>query len=129
MRPLPGMEAIAEYPTRWEANVALARLSEAGYEGAVLVDPATDIAPHHVTDRVAVLVVRAEAAESAAELLGLERTDTEAERLDAAFHRQRFADRPAWVRYVTWTLMIAIPGPFAISGLWLLWELLQSLFP
>ena len=116
------MEAIAEYPTRWEANVALARLSEAGYEGAVLVDPATDIAPHHVTDRVAVLVVRAEAAESAAELLGLERTDTEAERLDAAFHRQRFADRPAWVRYVTWTLMIAIPGPFAISGLWLLWD-------
>ena len=123
------MEPIAEYPTRWEAHVALARLSEAGYEAAVLVDPATDIAPHHVTDRVAVLVVRAEAAQAAAELLGLEHRDMEAERLDAAFHRQRFAERPAWVRYVTWTLLIAIPGPFAIVGLWVLWTLLQSLFP
>ena len=95
----------------------------------MLVDPATDVAPHHVTDRLAVLVVRTEVADPAAELLGLERPDREAERLDAAFHQRRFADRPAWVRYLTWTLVIAIPGPIAIAGLLLLWTTLQSLFP
>ncbi len=129
MRPLPGMVPIAEYASRWEANVAAARLTEAGYEAAVLVDPATDVAPHHVTNRLAVLVVRTEVADPAAELLGLERADVEAEQLDAAFHQRRFADRPAWVRYLTWALIIAIPGPIAIAGLVLLWTVLSSLFP
>ena len=129
VKPLPGMVPIAEYPSRWEANVAAARLHEAGFEAAVLVDPATDIAPHHITHRMAVLVVHTEAAEVAAEVLGLSRPDVEAERLDAAFHQRRFADRPAWVRYLTWTVVIAIPGPFAILGLWLTWTVLSSLFP
>ncbi len=129
VRPLPGMVPIAEYATRWEANVALARLKEAGYEAAVIVDPATDVAPHHVTERLAVLVVRTEVADPAAEVLGLERADIEAEYLDAAFHQRRFADRPAWVRYLTWALIIAIPGPIAIAGLLLLWTLLSSMFP
>ena len=129
VRPLPGMVPVAEYSNRWEADVAAARLHEAGYEAAVLVDPATDVAPHHVTHRGAVLVVRAEVAVSAAELLGLERPDVEAERLDAAFHQRRFADRPAWIRYLTWTLVIAIPVPIAISGLILLWTALRSIFP
>ena len=123
------MVPIAEYATRWEADVAAARLQEAGYEVTVLVDPATAVAPHHVTDRLAVLVVRAEAADPAAELLGLERPDPEAERLDAAFHQRRFSDRPAWVRYLTWALVIAIPGPFAVVGLWLIWTTLQGIFP
>ena len=123
------MVPIAEYATRWEANVALARLKEAGYEAAVIVDPATDVAPHHVTERLAVLVVRTEVADPAAEVLGLERTDIEAEYLDAAFHQRRFADRPAWVRYLTWALIIAVPGPIAIAGLLLLWTLLSSMFP
>ncbi len=123
------MVPIAEYASRWEANVAAARLQEAGYEATVLVDPATDVAPHHVTNRPAVLVVRAEAAEPAAELLGLKRPDAEAERLDAAFHHRRFADRPAWVRYATWILIIAIPGPVAVVGLWVAWRLLRSVFP
>ena len=129
VRPLPGMVPIAEYATRWEANVAAARLKEAGYEATVLVDPAIEVAPHHVTNRLAVLVVRTEVADPAAELLGLERPDAEAEDLDAAFHQRRFADRPAWVRYLTWTLVVAIPGPLAIAGLLLLWSVLRSLFP
>ncbi len=123
------MVPIAEYASRWEANVAAARLKEAGYEAAVIVDPATDVAPHHVTERLAVLVVRTEVADPAAEVLGLERADIEAEYLDAAFHQRRFADRPAWVRYLTWALIIAIPGPIAIAGLLLLWTLLGSMFP
>lgn len=123
------MVPIAEYSTRWEADVAAARLREAGYEAAVLVDPATEVAPHHVTERIAVLVVRAEAVERAADLLGLPLADDEAERMDAHFHQRRFADRPAWVRYSTWVLVVAVPGPFAVVGLWVLWRLLRSLFP
>ena len=129
VRPLPGMVAIAEYSSRWDADVAAARLREEGYEAAVLVDPATGVAPHHITYRPAVLVVRDEFADLAAEVLGLQRPDTEAERLDAAFHQRRFADRPAWVRYLTWIVFIAIPGPFIVVGLWLMWTTLRSVFP
>ena len=129
VRPLPGMVPIAEYPSRWEADVAAARLREAGYEATVLVDPATEVAPHHITYRLAVLVVRAEVADLAADVLGLERPDAEAERLDAAFHQRRFADRPAWVRYLTWIVFIAIPGPLIIGGLLLMWTTLRSVFP
>ena len=123
------MVAIAEYPSRWDADVAAARLRDEGYEAAVLVDPATGVAPHHITYRPAVLVVRDEFADLAAEVLGLERPDTEAERLDAAFHQRRFADRPAWVRCLTWIVFIAIPGPFIVVGLWLTWTALRSVFP
>lgn len=129
VRPLPGMVSIAEYPTSWEANVAAARLQEAGYEAAVLVDPATDVAPHHVTHRLAVLVVRKEAVDSAREVLGLHQPDHEAQKLDAAYHHRRFVDQPAWVRYATWALLLAIPGPIAVVALWLAWTALSSLFP
>ena len=123
------MVAIAEYASRWEADVAAARLRDEGYEAAVLADPAAEVAPHHITYRPAALVVRVEVADLAAEVLGLERPDTEAERLDAAFHQRRFADRPAWVRYLTWIVFIAIPGPFIVVGLWLMWTTLRSVFP
>ncbi|MCY4425126.1 MAG: hypothetical protein OXC06_18860 [Acidimicrobiaceae bacterium] len=129
MRPLSGLVPIAEYADRWDANVAAARLQEAGFEATVIFDPATDVAPHHVTHRMAVLVVRAEAADPAAELLGLERPDIEAERLDATFNQRRFADRPAWVRYLAWILVIAVPGPFIVSVLLSLWWGWQSIFP
>lgn len=123
------MVAIAEYASRWEADVAAARLREEGFEAAVLVDPATEVAPHHITCRLAVLVVRAEVADLASEVLRLERSDTEAELLDAAFHQRRFADRPAWVRHLTWIVFIAIPGPFIVVGLWLMWTTVRGVFP
>ena len=123
------MVAIAEYPDRWEADVAAARLRGEGYEAAVLVDPATTVAPHHITHRLAVLVVRAEVADRAAEVLGLERPDTEAARLDAAFHQRRFADRPAWIRYLFWIVFIAIPGPFIVVALWVMWNTVRGVFP
>ena len=75
------------------------------------------------------LVVRSEVADLAADVLGLERPDSEVDHLDAAFHQRRFADRPAWIRYLTWTLVIAIPVPVAISGLIVLWTVLRSVFP
>lgn len=129
VRPLPGMVPLAEYPSRWEAEVAAARLREAGYEATVLVDPASEVLPHHITYRLATVVVRAEMADLAAEALGLQRPDVEAERLDAAYHHRRFADRPAWIRYLTWILILAVPVPIAISGVVLLWTILGGIFP
>lgn len=129
MRPLPGMVPIAEYPNRWEANVAAARLLEAGYESTVLIDPATDVAPHHVTHRIALVVVREAVADRAAEILGSDQRDHEAERLDAGFHQRRFADRPDWVRYTTWLLILAVIGPLLVTALWLWWTATSSLFP
>lgn len=123
------MVPIAEYSTLWEANVAAARLRESGFEAVVLSDPATEVAPHHVTERLAVLMVREEAEAATRDVLGLDQPDHEAELLDAAFHLHRFADRPAWVRYATWALLIAIPGPIAVLALWLALSLVQNLFP
>lgn len=129
MTPLPGMSTIASYASRWQADVAAARLRDAGYGAAVLADPAAGVAPHHVTERMAVVVVREETAESARELLGDTEHNEEFERVEAAFHARRFADRPAWVRYATWALLVSIPGPLALTAAWLLWNALRSLFP
>ena len=120
---------IAEYASRWEADVAAARLREAGCEASVLADPATAIALRHASDSSVVLAVRYEAAGDAADLLGLNTPDPEAEFLDAAYHHRRFSDRPAWVRFTTWVLLAAIPGPFAVVALWLLWKAMRSLYP
>ena len=122
------MAAIAEYPSRWEAEVAAARLREAGYEAAVLAE-AWEANSQDTSYCLAAVVVRAEVADLAAGVLGLERPDIEAEHLDAAFYQRRFADRPAWVRHLTWIVFIAIPGPLIVVGLVLLWTVLQGIFP
>ena len=123
------MSDVGSYTSRWQADVAAACLREAGYDAAVLVDPATGVAPHHVTERMAIVVVREEAAESARELLEISESDAQFARIEAAFHTRRFADRPAWVRYATWALLISIPGPLALTAVWLLWTALRGLFP
>ena len=109
--------------------MAAARLREAGCDAVVLRDPTTAVAPHNAMDSPIVLVVRSEEVETAAELLNLDRPDAEAEYLDALYHQRRFADRPTWIRYATWLLLLAIPGPFAVVTVWLLWTAMQSLFP
>ena len=124
-----GTVVIAEYADHLEAKVAAARLTEAGFESTVLIDPAAGVAPHHVTDPMAAVVVAEGTAEAAAAVLAEVPADEEAERLDAAFHHRRFSDRPAWVRYATWALILAIPGPVALAALWVLWRMLQGLFP
>ena len=57
MRPLPGRSIVAEYGSRFDADLGRARLAEAGLESVVMGDPAHHIAPHHMTDRVFQLVV------------------------------------------------------------------------
>ena len=127
--PLPGISVIASYASRWQADVAAARLRDVGYGAAVLVDPAVGVAPHHGAERMAIVVVREETAESARDLLEDTEHDDELERIEAAFHTHRFADRPTWVRYATWSLLVSIPEPLALTAAWLLWSALRSLFP
>ena len=130
MRPLPGMQVVGEFTTRFDADLAAARLWESGLESTVLGDPSYSVAPHHVVERIFRLVVRAEVADHATEVLsgGLP-PDQEAEQLDAMFHHRRFQDRPTWVRWSTWAVLAAVAGPLLVlvtfQALWLL----DRLFP
>ena len=130
MRPLPGMSVVGEYTSRFDADVAAARLLDSGLESTVLGDPSYSVAPHHVVERLFRLVVRDEVADHASELLTDGRApDPEAEALDAHFHQRRFADRPPWIRWATWSLLIAIPGTVAASAALLVLMLLVRAFP
>lgn len=131
MKPYEGFAVIAEYDNRWEADVAAARLQEAGYDAKVFVGSDTPIVSHPNTGDSAVLVVPRHMAETAADLLSSDwaEADPEGEYLDSLYHHRRFVDRPSWVRFTTWMLMIAIPGPLAVVAIWLLWQALRSIFP
>lgn len=129
MEPLSGMVVVAEFGDHWDAHLAAARLLDQGYEATVVADPARHVAPHHVTDRRVRVLVRAEVADRAAELLDRGRPDPEAEALDALYHERRFADRPTWIRWATWALLVAIPGPIVLAGLILGAEAILSMFP
>lgn len=130
MRPLPGRSVIAEYGTRFDADVGRARLTEAGLESVVLGDPAHSVAPHHVTERGFQLVVRDEIADHARSVLTDDLpNDTEAAALDAAFFQRRFADRPTWVRWSTWAVGLAIIGPTAFAATILVFWVIRGLFP
>ena len=130
MRPLPGRSIVAEYGSRFDADLAKARLGDAGLESTVLGDPAHSIAPHLVTERVFQLVVRDEIADHARSVLTDDLpADTEGDALDAAFHQRRFTDRPTWIRWMTWAVMVAFVGPVAIAALMQLFWLVRGLFP
>ncbi len=130
MRPLPGMSVVGEYTSRFEADVAAARLLESGLESTVLGDPSYSIAPHHVVERLFQRVVRDELADHAGDVLTDGRApDHEVDALDALFHHRRFADRPPWIRWATWSLVIAFPGVLALSALVLVVALLVRAFP
>lgn len=121
------MRVVGEYTTRFDADLAAAQLSESGLESTVL---SQNWAPPHDIDRVFHLVVRAEVAEHATEVLtgGLPRDD-EAEALDAMFHHRRFQDRPTWVRWATWMVLAALAGPLLLTAVFQGLYLLDGLFP
>ncbi|HEY5663055.1 MAG TPA: hypothetical protein VIS05_03370 [Ilumatobacter sp.] len=127
--PLPGMAVVAEYVSRFDADVAVAMLWDAGLEGAILGDPAHSVAPHHVTERMFRIVVREEVAEDARDLLRDGIGDTEADALDALYHRRPLADRPTWFRWAAWSLFWAIPGTFIVALTLIALSLLRGLFP
>ena len=127
---MPGRSVVAEFGTKFDADLAHARLTEAGLESMVLGDPAHSIAPHLVTDRVFQLVVRDEIADHAREVLsdGLP-PDVEADELDQVFHHRRFADRPAWIRWMTWAAAAAFVAPVALTAFLEVVFLADRLFP
>lgn len=130
MRPLPGRSVVAEYGSRFDADVGHARLAEAGLESVVLGDPAHAVAPHHVTERMFQLVVRDEIADHARSVLTDDLPeDHEAAALDAALYQQRFGDRPTWVRWSTWAVGFAIIGPTAFAATILFFWIVRGLFP
>lgn len=126
MTELPGTVVVGVYGTRFAADTAGARLAEAGYQSAVLSDPAAGIAPHLVTAHGFRVVVAADAAESARRVF---ENDREAEELDSWFYERRFADRPTWIRAVTWILIAAIPVPLAVAALGLAAYAIAGAFP
>lgn len=114
----------------FDADVARARLSHAGLESVVLGDPAYSVAPHLVTEPGFRLVVRDEVAAHARSILaegGSE--DPEADALDTAYFARRFADRPTWVRAMTWTVMLAVVGPIAFAALIQAGWMTRGMFP
>ncbi|MDG2028064.1 MAG: hypothetical protein P8J50_13235 [Acidimicrobiales bacterium] len=130
MRPLLGRSIIAEFGTKFDADLAKARLAESGLESVVMGDPAHSIAPHHVTERVFQLVMVDEVADHARSILTDDLpADTEADALDEAFHQRRFADRPLWIRRTTVLLIITFVGPIAIAAFFHLLWLSRGLFP
>ncbi len=131
-QPLPGMVPVAEYGSRFDADLAAARLTEYGIESAVVGDPAALVAPHHVTDPGFTVVVLAETVDDAREVLGFQPSDqrlTPSDELDDAYHHRRFADRPRWVRIMTWMLLLAVPIPMALAAFGLLVVTVARLFP
>jgi hypothetical protein len=130
MRPLPGRSVVAEFGSRFDADLAKARLANAGLDSTVLGDPAHSVAPHHVTDRTFQLVVRNEIADHARSVLTDDLPeDSEGDALDAAFHQRRFADRPSWVRWMTYAVIAAFVGPIAIAAFMQLVWIIGGLFP
>lgn len=124
------MSVVGEFTSKFDADLAVAMLGDAGLEGAVLADPAHSVAPHLVTEPGFRVIVRDEVAEDARELLGHgTEPSKEIQALEAAYHYRRFADRPMWIRWAGWSVFWAIPGLFLIAGALIVYVLLQGLFP
>ena len=124
------MSIVGEYNSKFDADLAVAMLSDAGLEGAVMADPAHSVAPHLVTDPGFRVVVREEVAEDARELLGHDaEPDEEIQAMEAAYFYRRFADRPRWFRWAGWAVFWGIPGTVLIFVALIAYTLLQGLFP
>lgn len=126
--PLPGRATVAEYGSKFDADLAVAVLEDHGIEARVLSDPAATVAPHLMTDRVFRVVVRTEVLEVATEIIESTRDD-EAEQLDAVFHHRSFRDRPVWVRRTTIVTFVAVAGPAIAVAAVLFWKLVTGIGP
>ena len=121
---------VAEYGTRFEADVAMACLTDHGIESRVRSDPAHSIAPHLVTLRGFRLEVHNDDVDLARTALGLdEPDDPEATRLDLEYFHVPFAQRPRWVRWLAVTGIIAVAGPAVLSAVVISVMLLTRLAP
>ncbi len=130
----PVTMTVAEFGSRFDADLAVAKLKSAGIAAMTRNDPAASIAPHLVTDRVFSIVVTADTAEEARRVLdqpdtiGRAGTPT-ADELDAQFYVQGFRYRPPWIRRTTLLLLIAFAGPVALTAAILFFSSLARAMP
>jgi hypothetical protein len=121
---------VAEYGTRFEADVAQACLTDQGIESVVRADPAHAVAPHLVTMRGFRLEVHRDDVDMARTALGLDSPpDPEAERLDREFFHVPFAQRPRWIRWLAVTGIVAVAGPAIVTAVVLVIAILGRLAP
>ena len=121
---------VAEYATRFEADLAIARLADHGIPSLVRADPAHSVAPHLVTEHGFRVEVPEDDLDQAREALGLDvPPDLEAEQLDALFFRVPFAQRPRWVRWLTVLAIVSIAGPVVFTAVVLLVSILSAAAP
>jgi hypothetical protein len=121
---------VAEYGTRFEADVAVACLTDHGIESRVRSDPAHAIAPHLVTMRGFRLEVHRDDVDLARCALGLDiPADLEAERLDREFFHVPFTQRPRWIRWLAVVGVVAVAGPAVVSAVLLVIFALTRLAP
>lgn len=108
---LDGFKVIAEYGSRFEADLVANRLTGDGVQTSVLSDPAHQIAPHIVTHRGHQLIVPEADFETASALLAPNDTDpAPAPAKPAAVGLSR---RPPWFRWMALLLAGATFGPLA----------------
>lgn len=121
---------VAEYGSRFEADVASALLTDHGIPNIVRGDPAYSVAPHLVTDRTFRVEVLVDDLDAARTALGLDvPRDIEAEQLDAHFFMTGFAHRPRWVRWLTVLAIVAIVGPVVLTAAVLLVSIVSAAAP
>ena len=119
---MPGMRVVGVYNRRFDADLAVAMLDSAGIEAVIVGDlnPETGAASLAVDGfRVA---VREEISEDASTLLA-------AEAFEEAQLERRFADRPTFVRWGTYTVLAAMAGPIVVLALIEAEWLIDALFP
>ena len=106
---LDGFKVIAEYGSRFEADLVANRLTGDGVQTSVFSDPAHQIAPHIVTHRGHQLIVPEADFETAAALLA--RNDTAPAPVKPA--AVGLGRRPSWFRWMAHLLAGATFGPLA----------------
>lgn len=121
---------VAEYGSRFEADVALACLSDHGIEGIVRADPAHAVAPHLVTMPGFRLAVHSDDVDMALAALGAdEPRDPQVDELDRDYLRVPFAHRPRWLRWLTYAALAGVAGPLTITAIVLVVTVLLRLAP
>jgi hypothetical protein len=121
---------VAEYVTRFEADVSVACLADQGIEALVRADPAHAVAPNLVTMPGFRVEVHRDDFELARAALGLDQPrDLEAERLDREFFHISFSERPRWVRWLAVMGIVSVAGPAALVATLLVILTLTQLAP
>jgi hypothetical protein len=121
---------VAEFGTRFEADVAMACLADHGIESQMRADPAHAIAPHLVTMRGFRVEVHADDVELARDALGLDvPADPVAAELDRAYFRVPFSERPRWIRWLAVAAIAGVVGVPAITAILLVITILSRLAP